>query len=198
LRTRNLTFLNFRRLCMPKVGETPNLPTTDPYWTDQRLMDGKGLTPDEAKVSKRQSDELGKVLDSLRIPVQKDDWKTAKSRNDGLIKQFEALSPEDKKFMYQNLQTNTGIAKEFHYRLSTAERKKLLTILNPEHKTDKIQKYSLNDAREKNQRNVEMNLQNMTKQLELQKQMQQYQQEMELLQKQQQRNADDILNKMGR
>jgi hypothetical protein len=153
----------------PKIGPSPNLPTTDPHWVEQRLIDTNGadLTPEEHKINKEQADEMNKLLKSLDQPVQKGDWKAARARVDSLQKQFEALSPENKKYMYNKLQTNNRPAEEFHYRLSTESRDKLLKTLNPENKEDHIQKYTINDAREKAQKNLELNMQGTSKQQEL-------------------------------
>lgn len=153
----------------PKIGPSPNLPTTDPLWQEQRLVDTKGadLPPEEAKISKEQSDEMIKAWKSLEQPVQKGDMKAARARVDSLQKQFESLSPDNKKYMYQKLQTDNGISQEFHYRLSTPSRDKLLKTLNPDHKEDHIQKYTLNDAKEKAQKNLELNMQGTSKQKEL-------------------------------
>ena len=153
----------------PKIGPSPNLPTTDPLWQVQRLVDTKGadLPPEEAKISKEQSDEMIKAWKSLEQPVQKGDMKAARARVDSLQKQFETLSPDNKKYMYQKLQTDNGISQEFHYRLSSPSRDKLLKTLNPDHKEDHIQKYTLNDAKEKAQKNLELNMQGTSKQQEL-------------------------------
>jgi hypothetical protein len=157
----------------PKIGPSPSLPTTDPLWVDQRLVDTNGadLSPEESKISKEQSDEMIKVWKSLEQPVQKGDMKAARARVDSLQKQFETLSPDNKKYMYQKLQTDDGISQEFHYRLSSPSRDKLLKTLNPDHKEDHIQKYTLNDAKEKAQKNLELNMQGTSKQKELEKAM---------------------------
>jgi hypothetical protein len=164
----------------PKIGPSQNLPTTDPLWQDQRLIDTRGadLPPEEAKISKGQTDEMIKLWKTLDQPVQKGDIKNARARVDSLQKQFESLSPDNKKYMYNVLQTNSGAAEEFHYRLSTASRDKLLKTLNPDHKEDHIQKYTLNDARQKAQKELELNMQGSSKQKELEKMMQ-MQKEME-------------------
>ncbi|MCI0614972.1 hypothetical protein L0244_18435 [bacterium] len=154
----------------PKIGpSSPNVPTTDPLWTDQRLVDGKELTPEELKITKEQTNELNKLHTALQQPVQKGDWKGARARVDTLEKQFEGLSSENKKYMYDKLQTKNGTSEAFHYRLSTESRDKLLKKLNPEHSEDHIQKYTINDAKEKAQKNLELNMQGTSKQQELEK-----------------------------
>jgi hypothetical protein len=135
------------------------------------LVDTRGadLPPEEAKIAKEQSDEMIKLWKSLDQPVQKGDMKAARARVDSLQKQFEGLSADNKKYMYNMLQTKNGPADEFHYRLSSPSRDKLLKTLNPEHKEDHIQKYTLNDAKEKAQKNLELNMQGTTKKQELEK-----------------------------
>ncbi|HSE43024.1 MAG TPA: hypothetical protein VLH08_19850, partial [Acidobacteriota bacterium] len=98
-----------------------------------------------------------------------------------LQRQFESLSPDMKKFMYNQLQSKTGggvidkeIAGQFRYYLSTGQRDKLLKTLNPDHQKDQIHKYTMNDAKAKAQKNIEMNMQGTTLQklLELKLQIQ--------------------------
>jgi hypothetical protein len=166
---------------MSKIGSTPNLPTTDPLWVDQRIMDGKELTAGEAKISKDQADTMKQTLDILHKPVQKGDYKGANAKAAELQRQFESLSPDMKKFMYNQLQSKTGggvidkeIAGQFRYYLSTGQRDKLLKTLNPDHQKDQIHKYTMNDAKAKAQKNIEMNMQGTTLQklLELKLQIQ--------------------------
>jgi hypothetical protein len=155
----------------PKVGPSQNLPTTDPYWREQRLIDTNGadLPPEEEKINIQQGQEINKLFKSLSQPVQKGDMKAARARVDSLQKQFESLSPDNKKYMYNMLQTKNVNSEEFHYRLSTASRDKLLKTLNPDHKEDHIKKYTIADAREKAQKEFELNMQGTTKQKELEK-----------------------------
>jgi hypothetical protein len=143
----------------PKIGPSVNVPTTDPLWIDQRLVDGKDLTPEEVKISKEQSQAMTEVVKTLQIPVQKGDSKGARERVDSLQKQFDALSPSNKKYMYETLQTDTGLANDFKYRLSTPSRDKLLKTLNPDHKEEHITKYTVADAKEKAQKILEMKIQ---------------------------------------
>jgi hypothetical protein len=170
---------------MSKVGTGPNLPTTDPLWVDQRLMDGKDLTPGEAEISKNQADTMQKTLDILHKPVQKGDYKGANAKAAELQRQFESLSPDMKKFMYNQLQSKTGggvidkeIAGQFRYYLSSGQRDKLLKTLNPAHEKDQIHKHTLSDAKAKAQKELEMNVHGSTqkKLLELQLEIQQKEQ----------------------
>lgn len=159
----------------PKIGPSVNLPTTDPLWAEQRLIDGKELTPEESKITHEQALEIDKLSMSLKQPIQKDDLKAARTRVDSLQKQFESLSPENKKYMYETLQTDTGsssrMSKDFHYRLSTASRDKLLKTLNPDHKEEHIKKYTMDDARQKAQKTLELNIQGTPRQQEMNKQL---------------------------
>ena len=158
----------------PKVHPSPNLPTTDPYWNQQRMDDGKELTPGEVKITNEQNMEVNNLHKTLNQPVQKGDWKAARARVDSLQKQFQGLSPENKKYMYEMLQTDsTKTAEAFHYRLSTGSRDQLLKTLNPDHKDDHIRKYTIDDAKQKAQKNLELNMQGTSKQQELEKVMDQ-------------------------
>jgi len=159
---------------MSKIGSSPNLPTTDPLWVDQRLMDNKEMTTEEVKTSKAQADSMTKTLDILHKPVQKGDYKGANAKAADLQKHFESLSPDMKKFMYNHLQSKVGsgvvdkeLAGQFRYYLATGQRDKLLKTLNPDHQKDQIHKYTLNDARAKAQKSLEINMQGTSKQKEL-------------------------------
>jgi hypothetical protein len=141
-------------------------------------MDGKEMTAEEAKISKAQADSMQKTLDILHKPVQKGDYKGANAKAADLQKHFESLSPDMKKHLYNTLQTKTGggivdkeIAGQFRYYLATGQRDKLLKTLNPDHQKDQIQKYTLNDAKAKAQKNLEMNMQGTVKQNQLENQM---------------------------
>jgi hypothetical protein len=158
---------------MSKVG-SPNLPTTDPLWIDQRIMDNKEITSGESKIAKDQTDAMKKTLDILHQPVKKGDYKAANKKASDLQKHFESLSPDTKKLMYNQLQSKTGsgvidkeIAGQFRYYLESGQRDKLLKTLNPEHQKDQISRYTLNDARAKAQKSLEMNMQGTSKQNEL-------------------------------
>lgn len=132
------------------------LPKTDPLWIDQRIMDNQPLTSAEDKIAKDQTEALTKTLDILHQPVAKGDVKAANKKAADLQKHFESLPPDTKKFLYNQLQSKTGsgivdheIAGQFRYYLESGQRDKLLKTLNPDHKKDEIQKYTLNDARQK-------------------------------------------------
>ena len=132
------------------------LPTTDPLWIDQRIMDNQPLTSVEEKISKDQTEALTKTLDILHQPVAKGDVKAANKKAADLQKHFESLSPDTKKYLYNQLQSKTGggkidheIAGQFRYYLESGQRDKLLKTLNPDHKKDEIHKYTLDNARQK-------------------------------------------------
>ena len=142
------------------------LPTTDPLWIDQRVMDNQDLTTGENKIAKDQTDAMKKTLDILHQPVQKGDYKAANKKAEDLQKHFESLPADTKKFLYNQLQSKTGggvvdkeIAGQFRYFLATGQRDKLLKTLNPNHQKDEIRKYTLNDAKEKANKNLELNMQ---------------------------------------
>ena len=138
----------------PKVGPSVNVPTTDPMWQEQRLVDGKDMTPQEAKINKQQTQAMTDVFETMQKPVQKGDTKGARARAAEVEKQFNNLSPDNKKYVYGKLQTDNGLAEEFKYRFSTATRDKLLKTLNPDHKEENITKYTVPDAKEKAQKAV--------------------------------------------
>jgi hypothetical protein len=142
------------------------LPTTDPLWIDQRIMDNQELTTAEGKIAKDQTDAMKTTLDILHQPVKKGDYKAANKKAEDLQKHFESLSPDTKKFLYNQLQSKTGsgvidkeIAGQFRYYLSTGQRDKLLKTLNPDHQKDEIKKYTLNDAKEKAEKTMGLNVQ---------------------------------------
>jgi SpoVK/Ycf46/Vps4 family AAA+-type ATPase len=143
---------------MTRIGAGTNLPTTDPLWTDQRLVDGKELTSDELKTSKEQTDAMSKTQDILGRTVRSGEWDKANERVSDLKKHFESLSPDTKKYLYGVLQTKNGMSEQFHYRLSDPSIEKLLKTLNPDHKADHVKKYTLNDAQAKASKNSEKNL----------------------------------------
>ena len=156
---------------MSKIG---NLPTTDPLWIDQRIMDGKELTTGESQIAKDQTNAMSKTLEILGKPVAKGDYKAANAKAAELQQHFESLSPDVKKNLYNNLQSKTGsgiidgtLAGQFRYYLSTGQRDKLLKTLNPDHQKDQIKNYTLNDAKEKASKSLEMNMQGTQKQKEL-------------------------------
>ncbi|MCI0446720.1 hypothetical protein L0244_20085 [bacterium] len=129
-----------------------NLPTTNPWWTDQRMLDGVELTTEEQKIGEQQYEALKKTVDILNQPVQKGDMKTARARVDELKKLFESLQPEMKEFLYGVLQTDLGkkdLSELFHYKLSSFSRDALLKVLNPDHKIDQVKKETINDAKAK-------------------------------------------------
>jgi len=151
------------------------LPTTDPLWIDQRTMDNQDLTTAEGKIAKDQTEAMSKTLDILHQPVAKGDYKAANKKAADLQKHFESLSPDTKKFLYNQLQSKTGsgvidkeFAGQFRYYLESGQRDKLLKTLNPDHKKDEIHKYTMKDAREKATRAFDMNVQeqNVMKKLE--------------------------------
>jgi hypothetical protein len=142
------------------------LPTTDPLWIDQRIMDNQELTSAENKIAKDQTDAMTKTLDILHQPVAKGDYKAANKKAEDLQKHFESLSPDTRKFLYNQLQSKTGsgvidkeIAGQFRYYLESGQRDKLLKTLNPDHKKDEIHKYTLNDAKEKAIKTQDLNQQ---------------------------------------
>jgi hypothetical protein len=175
-----------------------NLPTTDPLWIDQRIMDDVKMTPAEDKIASDQTASMTKTLDILQRPVAKGDYKAANKKAEDLQKHFESLSPDLKKSLYNNLQTKTGggiidheIAGKFRYYLSTGQRDKLLKTLNPDHQKDEIKKHTLTDAREKASKNLEMNMQGASKMSKLEKDYLEI--KMQILNKEHQ----DIARKMG-
>jgi hypothetical protein len=143
---------------MTRIGAGTNLPTTDPLWKEQRIMDGKEITSDESKVSKEQTDAMSKTQDILGRTVRSGEWDKANERVSDLKKHFESLSPDIKKYLYGVLQTKNGMSEQFHYRLSDPSIEKLLKTLNPDHKADHVKNYTLNDAKVKASKSGEKNL----------------------------------------
>ena len=142
-----------------------DLPRTDPFWVDQRLEDHNNLTPAELKTTNEQVDAMNTTMSILHKPVAKGDYKAANQKAADLQRHFESLSPENKKFLYNQLQSKTSntvidkeIAGKFRYYLESGQRDKLLKTLNPDHQKDQIHKYTLKDAREKAAKNFEMNM----------------------------------------
>jgi hypothetical protein len=161
------------QIMAPKIGPSVNVPTTDPLWVDQRLVDGKDLTPEESKIDSQQIQAMTEIEKAMQKPVQKGDFKGARARADVVEKQFKDLSPDNKKYIYEKLQTDNGLAEDFKYRFSTPTRDKLLKTLNPDHKEEHISKYTLVDAKEKAQKTLEMKTQEQLKQDSLNKQFEQ-------------------------
>lgn len=169
-----------------------DLPRTDPYWAEQRLMDKNNLTPDELKTTIDQTDAMNTTLNILHKPVAKGDYKAANQKAADLQKHFESLSPETKQFLYNQLQSHMSkgvvdgeIAGQFRYYLERGQRDKLLKTLNPDHQKDQIRKYTIGDAREKAAKNFEMNMGGAS-------QMRKLEQEMEELRKNQQEIINNI------
>ena len=138
-----------------------NLPTTDPWWGDQRILDGKELTREEQKLSDQQYEIVKKTFDILNQPVQKGDMRAARARVDELKQHFESLPPDMKKYLYGVLQTDMGrkdLSELFHYKLSSFSRDSLLKTLNPEHNVDQIKKETINDARARAEKIAEKEL----------------------------------------
>jgi hypothetical protein len=138
-----------------------DLPTTSPWWSDQRILDGKELTPEEQTISQQQLEVVRQTFDILNQPVQKGDMKAARARVDELKKHFESLSPDMKEYLYATLQTDMGrkdLSELFHYKLSSFSRDSLLKTLNPGHKLDEIKKETINDARAKAEKLAEKEL----------------------------------------
>jgi hypothetical protein len=169
-----------------------DLPRTDPYWAEQRLMDNKPLTADELKSNVTQTDAMNTTLNILHKPVAKGDYKAANQKAADLQRHFESLSPETKQFLYNQLQSHMSkgvvdseIAGQFRYYLERGQRDKLLKTLNPDHQKDQIHKYTISDAREKAAKNVEMNMGGAA-------QMRKLEQEMEELRKNQQEIINNI------
>jgi hypothetical protein len=167
-----------------------DLPRTDPYWAEQRLMDNKPLTADELKSNVAQTDAMNTTLNILHKPVAKGDYKAANQKAADLQRHFESLSPETKEFLYNQLQSHMSkgvvdseIAGQFRYYLERGQRDKLLKTLNPDHQKDQIHKYTISDAREKAAKNAEMNMGGAA-------QMRKLEQEMEELRK----NQREIIN----
>jgi hypothetical protein len=171
-----------------------NLPTTDPLWVDQRIMDNKDFTAEENKIAKAQTEALSTTLDILHQPVKEGDYKAANKKANDLQKYFESLPADTKKYLYNQLQSKTGggvvdkeIAGQFRYYLESGQRDKLLKTLNPDHKNDQIQKYTLPDARDKAE-----------KQSELYKLGTEKQKKIEEMMKQMEEQGREIQNKLGR
>jgi hypothetical protein len=169
-----------------------DLPRTDPHWVEQRLIDHSNLTSDELKATTSQTEAMQTTLDILHKPVAKGDYKAANQKAADLQKHFDSLTPENKKFLYNQLQSKTSqgvvdgeIAGQFRYYLERGQRDKLLKTLNPDHQKDQIHKYTLNDAREKASKNLEMNMNGAS-------QMRKLEQEMEELRKKQQEIINNI------
>lgn len=155
-----------------------DLPRTDPHWLEQRLVDHHNLTPEELKATESQTEAMQTTLDILHKPVAKGDYKAANAKAAELQRHFESLSPEDKKFLYNQFQSKTShgvidqeIAGQFRYYLERGQRDKLLKTLNPDHQKDQIHKYTLNDAREKAAKNLEMNMGGATQQRKLEQEL---------------------------
>lgn len=111
--------------------------TTDPQWIDKKLMNNQEITSAEQKIADRQSEAMKKTQDILNQTVRKGDWKQARKQEAELKEHFKSLSPEEKQFMYNLLQSRKGMSGLFHYRLATPQRERLLKALNPEHVTPK-------------------------------------------------------------
>jgi hypothetical protein len=142
-----------------------NLPTTDPLWVDQRIMDNVDMTSAEGKIAKEQTEAMSKTLDILNQPVKKGDYKAANKKAEDLQKHFESLSPDTKKYLYNQLQSKTGggvidgtLAGQFRYYLERGQRDKLLKTLNPDHQRDEIKKYTMKDAKEKASKTFELDV----------------------------------------
>jgi hypothetical protein len=126
-----------------------NLPKTNPFWVEQRLLDGGELNSAEVSISNMQTKALTQTLNTLNQPVQEGDMMAAKARVDALKEQFESLTPPMKEFMYNSLQTKMGkhdLSELFHYKLSTSSRNALLKTLNPEHGVEHVRKENINEA----------------------------------------------------
>ena len=143
-----------------------NLPTTSPLWLEQRIADGVDLTSQEQKISEQQTELLVKTREILDQPVAKGDMRAARERVNELKKEFEALSPAMKDYLYNVLQTDTGgrgdLARLFHYKLSSPSRDTLLKSLNPNHKVEHIEKETINSAVAKMTKAAEKDLEGMS------------------------------------
>jgi uncharacterized protein YjaG (DUF416 family) len=132
---------------------------------DQRILDGQELTPEERSISEEQLKVLKQTLDTLNQPVPKGDMGAAKARVNALKQQFESLSPDLKDYLYSVLQTDMGrkdLSEVFHGKLSAASRDELLKILNPSHTVDQIKKETINNAKEKTSKAVDIMLSGMS------------------------------------
>src|SRR5262245_21447639 len=112
---------------MTRIGG--NSTTTDPMWIDKKLMNNVDLTPGEQQVATRQMHAMQKTQDILNQRVHKGDWKKAVKQEGELKEHFKSLTPDDKQFMYNLLQSRKGMAGLFQYRLATAQRERLLKTL---------------------------------------------------------------------
>jgi hypothetical protein len=171
-----------------------NLPTTDPLWVDQRIMDNKEFTTEENKIAAAQTEAMSKTLDILHQPVKEGDYKAANKKANDLQKHFESLPADTKKFLYNQLQSKTGagvvdkeIAGQFRYYLESGQRDKLLKTLNPDHKNDQIQKYTLSQARDKAEKETELYKLGTEKQKQIEEKMKQLDEQ-----------SQGIQNKLGR